>query len=78
MTQKEEYSLFYNTSAIHERRKYDTSATQVRNECYTNDLSSARVPNFDFDSDFKERNFHTTILAIWQMKEITRRGTILF
>ena len=57
MTQKEEYSLFYNMSAIHERRKYDTSATQVRNECYTNDLSSTRVPNFDFDNDFKEKKF---------------------
>ena len=28
----------------------NTSATRVRHECYTNDTSTTRVKNFDFDN----------------------------
>ena len=35
----------------------DTSATQVRHECYTNDASATRVKNFDFDNDTSKSIF---------------------
>ena len=35
----------------------DTSATQVRHECYTNDASATRVKNFDFDNDTSKNIF---------------------
>ena len=35
----------------------NTSATQVRHECYTNGTSETRVKIFDFDSDMSKNIF---------------------
>ena len=35
----------------------NTSATQVRHECYTNDTSPTQWINFDFDNDTSENIF---------------------
>ena len=64
-------SLYYNTSARHERHECDTndtsatrvthdwntSATRVTHECNTSDTSATRVKNFDFDNETSENIF---------------------
>ena len=42
------------------QQEYDTSntsATQVRHECYTNDTSATRLKNFDFDNHTSKNIF---------------------
>ena len=39
------------------QRKCDTSATQVRHECYTNDARATRLQNFDFDNGTSKNIF---------------------
>ena len=53
-------SLFYNTSARHDRHECDTTetrVTRVQHECYTDDKSATGVKNFDFDNDTSENIF---------------------
>ena len=65
----------YNTSARHERHKCDTSATKMRHELDISDTNVTRKKKFDFDNDTSENIFHTSILAIRQMKD--RKNLIL-
>ena len=50
-------SLFYNTSARHERHECDTSATGVRHKCDMNNTSVTRGKNFDFYNNTSENIF---------------------
>ena len=52
----------------------DTSATQVRRECYTNDTSAIQVKNLDFDSDASENIFFISYMA----NENLQSGTVSF
>ena len=69
-------SLFYNTSARHERHKRDTNdlvrhecdtiatkMTQVRHKCYTNVTIATRVKNFDVDKDTSENIFSHSYIS---------------
>ena len=50
----------------HEQLDCDTSATratQVRHECYTNDMSVIRVKTFDFDNDTSEKIFSQSYIS---------------
>ena len=40
-----------------EQHECNTSTTQVRHECYTNNTRATRVKNFDFDNDKSENIF---------------------
>ena len=63
----------------HECDTSDTSATQVRHECYTNNASATQVKNFDFDNDTNKTyfHFHTSIFAIWQVKDYKERNNFI-
>ena len=88
LTGKNWSSLFYNTSARHERHKCTTnvtSATRVRHkrheltpvwqECYTNDRSATRARNFDFDNGTSKNCLRQQLFAfkeVWIGKEIAQ------
>ena len=55
----------------------NTSATQVRHECYTNDTSETRVKIFDFDSDMS-KNIFTPLYLLYGKWKTTGGGTISF
>ena len=48
-------SLFYNTSARHERHECDTSATGVRHKCDMNNTSATRVLHERHECDTREK-----------------------
>ena len=77
-------SLFYKTSARHEQHECDTndtSATRVRRERHECDTSATRVLHeweiLILITTIVKTYFHTTILAIWQMKDYKERKNFI-
>ena len=73
-------SLSYNTSARHERHECGTNATRttrVQHECDTSDTSATRVRNLILITTRVKTYFHTSILAMGQMKDYKEKNFIL-
>ena len=65
--------VYFKTRVLHERHKYDTSATQatrVRHEFYTNDTSATRVKNFNFDNDPSDNIFSHPYISYMANKRL--------
>ena len=60
----------------HELHECNTSATRVRNECYTNDTSATRMKKFDFDNDTSKDIF--SHLYIYYMASERLQGEKIF
>ena len=65
--------IFYNDLVYFTAQVQDTSdtsatqRTQVRQQCYKNDMSATPVKNFDFNTARVKTYFYTPFLTIWQM-----------
>ena len=60
-----------------EGHKCETSATSVRQNCYTNDTSATRVKNFDSDNDTRENIYSHQYTTLWQMEDYREKKNFI-